>query len=314
VRQPGEFDTPTKARRRQVWAAALLVLSLPGLGRGQQHEGVRSTADGLGHQESAAEHADDPAPPPLETPPLPEGMTLDEVLERADQPPPPDFPVTVTDDRMILFTLVEQLEFRAGGGSLEDHLGWEAQGWLGTDLDKLWWKSEGEAALEGAGAGEVETDVLYSRLITPFWNAQVGAQHALEWEDGDAEDRWSGVVALQGLLPYKFEVDASLYLSEDADVTAELEAEYDIRLTQRLVLQPRTELGFAVTDIPERELGAGLTGVDLDLRVRYEVERELAPYIGLRYHFLTAETRQMAEESGADTSNLILLGGFRLAF
>jgi copper resistance protein B len=185
---------------------------------------------------------------------------------------------------------------------------------LGFDYDKLWWKSEGENAFAGPDEGEAENDLLYSRLISPFWNAQVGAQYANEWEDRDHHDRWSGVVALQGLAPGTFEIDASLYLSEDADLTAEIEAEYDLRITQRLVFQPRVEMAFAALDVEERDLGAGLTGVDFDLRRRYEVRRELAPYVGLRYGVLVGETGNIAERTGRDDQTPFFLAGVRLAF
>src|SRR5690606_32851669 len=135
---------------------------------------------------------------------------------------------------------------------------------------------------------------LYSRLITPFWNVQVGAQYANEWMPGDYEDRWSGVIAMQGLTPYKIELDNSLYISEHGDLTFEIEAEYDLRITQRLVLQPRAELSVAFADIPRRNLREGFTGLDLDLRLRYEVKREFAPYIGVRYRTLLGETHHMA--------------------
>ena len=139
-------------------------------------------------------------------------------------------------------------------------------------------------------------------------------QYANEWRKDDYEDRWSGVIALQGLAPYKFELDNSLYISEDGDVTFEIEAEYNLRITQRLVLQPRAEMGFAFQDIPERSIGAGVTDVKLDLRLRYEIKREFAPYIGIRSQFLVGETDNIAEARGEDSEQLFFLAGFRFAF
>jgi copper resistance protein B len=160
----------------------------------------------------------------------------------------------------------------------------------------------------------METDLLYSRLITPFCNFQLGVQYANEWGEGDNEDRWSGVIALQGLAPYKFEFDNSLYISEDGDFSLEVEAEYDLRITQRLVLQPLVAMGFAFQDIPERSLGTGMTSVKLDLRLRYEIKREFAPYLGLRSSFLVGKTDNIAEASGQDTEQLLFLAGVRFAF
>jgi copper resistance protein B len=265
------------------------------------------------HQESARQHCGSP-PPEIKEPPIPEGMTLDEVFDYAGSPPPADYPDIVPDDRLYVFTIFEQLEYRVAADGTPDHFGWEAQGWLGNDFNKIWWKNEGESIFDGPNEGGTETDLIYSRLITPFWNFQVGVQYANEWNPDDYENRWSGVIGLQGLAPYKFELDNTFYISEDADATFEFEAEYDLRLTQKLVLQPRTEIGFAFQDISERNLGAGITDANFDLRLRYEIKREFAPYIGVRYRFLVGETDNLAEASGEDTEQFLFLSGLRFAF
>lgn len=251
---------------------------------------------------------------PVEDPPLPEGMSLDDVLDYAAKPPPEHFPNPVPDDRIYWFTFIEQLEYRIADDSAPDHVGWEAQGWVGGDFHKFWWKSEGEAVFEGSDEGESENDFLYSRLISPFWSLQGGVQYANEWGDSDYEDRWSAVVALQGLAPYKFELDTSLYLSEDGDLTLAAEGEYDLRITQRLVLQPRAALGMSAQDIPERDLGSGLTDLTLDLRLRYEIRRELAPYLLVRYTTALGETEDIAEAAGVDTEQWYFGAGLRFAF
>lgn len=293
--------------------SAMAVLLVSGPSQAEKRDALPSTAERPSHQESAERHDAAPDPTPPEPPPLPEGMTLEEVLERSDQPKPVDLPDPVPDDGIWAFFLAEQLEYRLRDGGFHA-LGWESQAWVGFDYDKLWWKSEGENLFVGPNEGKTENDVLYSRLITPFWNVQVGVQYASEWEDHDYEDRWSGVIALQGLAPGTFEIDSSLYLSEDADVTAKIEAEYNLRCTQRLVLQPRTELGFAFQDVRERELGAGMTDANLDLRLRYEILRELAPYLGVRYRILVGETGNIAERNGEDDDALLFIAGLRWAF
>lgn len=250
-----------------------------------------------------------------EGPALPEGMTLDEVLDRAEETPPEDYPDPVPDDQFRAFLLVDQLEYRYDLEDEPDHVGTELQAYVGGDYNRLWLKSEGETSWQGDAdiEGESENDLLYGRLITPFWNAQIGAQYANEWTEDTYEDFWSGALALQGLAPGMFEVDASLYLTEDLDVLADLEAEYDVRITQRLVFQPRTELSFSAQDVPERGIGVGLTKAVVDLRLRYEFLREFAPYIGARYQGLAFETADFAEAAGEDTSRFFLLGGVRFA-
>lgn len=302
------MSAPNLIRVSIVAAAGVFALPI----YAQETPDLPTTAERPGHLESAHEHADKTTPA-VEQPPLPEGMTLDEVLEYSANPPPAHFPDPVPDDRTYVFTFIEQLEYRVADGGGTDHLGWEAQGWVGGDFHKFWWKSEGEAVFEGADEGESETDLLYSRLVTPFWSFQAGIQYANEWGE-DYEDRWSAVVALQGLAPYKFELDNSVYLSEDGDLTLAAEGEYDLRITQRLVLQPRAALGLSAQDIPERGLGSGFTDVKIDLRLRYEIRRELAPYLLVRYTTPLGETEDIARAAGADTGQWFFGAGLRFAF
>jgi copper resistance protein B len=297
-----------------LFALAIAVVMQTGPVFAREKKDIPVTSHRPGHQASAQQHHDAVSSDIL-TPPLPEGMDLDEVLDHAAHPPPDHFPATLHDNRVYVFTLFEKLEYRiADDDDTPDHIGWEAQGWVGRDFHKFWWKHEGEAVFDGPDSGETETDLLYSRLVTPFWNFQMGVQYANEWDTDDYQDRWSGVLAFQGTAPYKFELDNALYVSEDGDVTFACEAEYDLRITQRLVLQPLAELHVAFQDISQRDLGAGITDVTLDLRLRYEIKREFAPYIGIRYRFLVGETADIAEEAGEDTTQLYFMAGVRFAF
>jgi copper resistance protein B len=256
------------------------------------------------------EHEDDRE----EGPELPEGKTLEEVLDRAEQPPPEGYPDPVPDDKLHAFLLGDQLEYRFDPAGGPDRVGTELQGWFGGDYNRLWLKLEGETSWQGEGfEGETETDLLYGRLVTPFWTLQVGAQYANEWTEDRYEDTLAGALALQGLAPGKFEVDASAYLTENVNFLFDLEAEYDLRITQRLVLQPRSELSFSAQEIPERGIGAGLTRAVVDLRLRYEFLRELAPYVGARYQTLVGETGDLAEAAGEGRNQLLLVGGIRFA-
>lgn len=290
----------------------LLSTSLAAPAAFAQHEGHTSDAsDHPDHRESAQQHQGD-NPPLIESPVLPEGMSLDDVFDFI-QNPPADFPDPIDDNAIYSFVLFDQLEYRAQEEG-KDQLGWDAQAWIGYDFDRIWFKTEGESVFDGTDEGKSENDLVYSRLISPFWYAQVGVQYANEWSGGNYDDRYSGVVALQGLAPGMFQVDASFYLSDDADVTALVKADYDFRLTQRLVLQPRVEFGVAAQDIPERQLGAGLTNVNLGLRLRYEITRKFAPYIGVRHSSLTGETADIATSMGNDREQLFFVAGIRLAF
>ncbi len=283
----------------------------PGPLFGQEKMAMPNTTTRPIHNESEtiAPIATQPVPPPS----LPSGLTLEQTLDRAASPPPKDFPPTIRDDKLRAALLVQQLEYGFGQNT-DDQVGWRAMGWIGFDYDKLWLRTEGSASVEGPKQGTSETDLLYSRLITPFWYAQAGIQYASDWDSEDYNDRWSGVLAVQGLAPGMFDVETSLYISEDADVTLRFEADFDLRLTQRLVLQPRTEFRFAAQDVPERSLGAGMTNADVELRLRYEIKRDFAPYIGIGYHRLVGETSGLARAAGDDPEELLFFVGVRFAF
>lgn len=298
--------------RRLLLVGTILIF---GLGtRAQAQVGDPPPTGGRPTHEQSADRHEGPPPPEVDSPSVPEGMTLDEVLELAATPPPSSYPDVVSDDATYVFTLIEQLEYRARDTG-SDPLGWSAQGWIGRDFDKFRWKSEGEAIFDGFDEGESETDLLFSRLISPFWDFQIGARYANEWTGGgDYEDTWSGQIGLQGLAPYMFELDSSLYVSEHGDISFGFEAEYHIRITQRLVLQPRTEFSLFAQDIPEKSIGAGMSDLSLDLRLRYEIKREFAPYLGISYQLLVGETGNLAKAAGVSDSAVFYLAGLRLAF
>ena len=248
-------------------------------------------------------------------PSLPEGMTLEQTLALAAKPPPEHFPQALHDDMVLGFFLWDQLEYRAPMAAQAGMLGWEGNAWLGGDFNRVVLKPQGEVELSEPRALETENDLLYSRLIAPFWSAQAGVQYANSWAlEGAYEDRWSAALAIQGIAPGKFEVDASVYLSQALALTGELEVEYDWRLTQRLVLQPRVELALAIQDIPERQIGAGISDISAGLRLRYELKRELAPYLGVQYQARTFESADRTRAAGGDPRQFMALAGLRFAF
>ena len=205
------------------------------------------------------------------------------------------------------FVMTDRLEYRSG--SDEDGLTWDAQGWYGGDIDKVWVKTEGEYSETDSAFEDAELEVLWSRAISPFFDFQLGLRHDFE-PDGLSH----AVIGLHGLAPYWFEIDAAAYLSEDGDLTTAFEAEYEWLFTQRLVLQWRGELQAAFGDIPERQLGAGLTSVDTGLRLRYEVAREFAPYVGVEYSRSLGQTADLVEAAGSDNDDFSVIAGVRFWF
>ena len=295
-----------EVRPTHVVVAGLLALGLPAAEAAEVVE-ERAPMDHAQHH-TGAEDAAEPVGPKL-----PEGMTLDEVLDRAAQAPPAGFPDAIHDNAIFAYAVLNQFEYRIPDHG-DESLGWEGMAWIGYDYDRLWIEHEGEWSVGGSRHGETETDLRYSRLVAAFWNAQVGVRYANEWADDLYDDTWSAVVALLGVVPYMVEVDTSLALSENGDLWFEGEGEYDLRVTQRLVLQPRLEFSLFAQDIPERLVGAGLGPVDVDLRLRYEFTRRFAPYLGLRYHVTVGETADLVEAAGGESEQCIFLSGLRIAW
>ncbi len=202
--------------------------------------------------------------------------------------------------------ILDRLEAKVGEG--ENLYLWDAQGWYGGDIDKLWLKSEGE----GAFGGEVESaevQALWSHAIGPWFDLQTGVRYDIE-----PEGRTHAVLGVQGLAPYIFEVDAAAFLSDRGDLTARIEAEYDQRITQRLILQPRAEVSLAAQDIDSIGIGAGVSSVEAGLRLRYEIIREFAPYVGVGYETKLGRTADYARAVGENPDRVSFLIGIRAWF
>lgn len=244
---------------------------------------------------------------------LPEGKTLDQMLDYAAKPTPASFGPPVDDNAIYSFTQFELLEYRVSDAG-RDQLGWDAQGWVGSDDHKFWWKTEGDVVFDGPDEGDADVQLLYATPISAFWYLQVGVQVEESWDPGNTHERFAGVLGLQGIAPYQFDLEPTLFITDDGDVLPQLTASYYLYLTQRLVLQPRVEINAAFADVPESDLGAGLTNGRFDLRLLYEVRREFAPYVGVRYHALFGETADLAEENGVDDHEWLFLFGARITF
>ncbi len=185
---------------------------------------------------------------------------------------------------------------------------WDLQGYYGGDLDKLWFKSEGEGSF-GDKIESVEVQALWSHAIAPFFDLQAGVR-----QDFAPMDRTYAVVGVQGLAPYLFEIDAAAFLSDRGDLTARLEAELDQKITQRLILQPRAELQFSAQDVPELGIGAGFDTAELGIRLRYEFAREFAPYIGVEQEWKIGKSADFARAAGEDASVTNFVVGVRFWF
>ena len=205
---------------------------------------------------------------------------------------------------MVLFDLAEY-QARKGG----DGYRWESEAWFGGDLDRLLIKTEGEGSF-GEPIEDVEVQALYSRAISPFWNAHIGLRHDIV----PNPSRTYAVVGVEGIAPYWLHVTGQMFLSDQGDLRARLEGSYDERITQRLIFQPRVELNFSAQDMPAIGVGSGLTSFEVGARFRYEIRREFAPYIGVEWSGRTGDTARYARLAGDRPNTVNFVAGIRFWF
>jgi copper resistance protein B len=238
--------------------------------------------------------------------------------ERAHVPPdPPQSPMgdmsesdmaeMMDMDDTALFGMVafDQFEWRGTDGA--NSLFWDGRAWLGNDYDKALLKTEGER-FEGDYEGSVE--LLWDHVISRWWSLQGGGAH----DFGEGPSRSWATFGVQGLAPYWFEIEALAYVGEGGRTAANFSAEYEMFLTQRWVLQPKVELQLYGKDDPANGLGSGFSDAELGLRLRYEIRRELAPYLGVVWSRKFGETADLAREHGDDTDEVQFVAGLRVWF
>ena len=211
--------------------------------------------------------------------------------------------------------IVDQLEARdSDEGTV---MAWEASAWHGGDLNKLYFSTEGERLMDPEHDGEdastegAETRLAWSRAFAPFWDWQLGVRR--DWQPDDPNRDWASI-GVQGVAPYFFEVDANLFIGEEGLTNLRLEAEYELLLTQKLILVPEIEANVYGKEDTERGIGDGLTSLEAGLRLRYEIRREIAPYIGVNWEKQYGDTANMTRAAGGNTEEGTVVAGIRLWF
>ena len=211
----------------------------------------------------------------------------------------------VHDTAVHSFWLVDRLEAWDGDDD-GTGVGWEAVAWIGTDLDRLWLRTEGERV--GGHTEAASLEVLYGRAIAPWWDLLAGVRH----ESGEGPSRTFAAVGVTGLSPYLFALDATAYFGEGGQAGLNLEAEYETLFTNRLIGQWRVEATAWGKDDPSRRIGAGLSTVEAGFRLRYEIRREFAPYIGVAWERAYGDTADLRRAEGIEDTRLV--AGARIWF
>jgi len=212
----------------------------------------------------------------------------------------------VMDQGIFAHAIFNQLEGRWNGSNPEFR--WDGQGWIGTDYDKLWIKSEG--TLSKGAVNDGQQQFLYSRAVTTYFDVQGGLRSDL---DSRPTRNWAAF-GFQGLAPYFFDLEVTGFVSGEGHLAGKLEAFYDLLLTQRLILQPQIELNLYSKADPARLVGSGFSDIDTGLRLRYEFSRTFAPYLGVVYEGKFGQTANFARQAGESTGDVRFVFGIRTWF
>jgi len=232
-------------------------------------------------------------------------VTLPNLAERSGWPEP------TADSANYSFLVTELLEYRESRAA--GAIRWDIYGWHGGDVNRLWVKTEGLQDVAGGG-GEREAQLLYGRLISPFFDLQAGVRFANRSGPGPNQSRTYAAIGVQGIAPYRYSLEATLFVSQHGQISMRATATYDQQLTQRLILQPRFEFDAAVQEDRSFGVGSGLNKTELGLRLRYEVKREFAPYVGVSWTQSYGSTKRLARADGEDTSLISIVVGVRMWF
>ncbi|MEQ1760660.1 MAG: copper resistance protein B [Vicinamibacterales bacterium] len=212
----------------------------------------------------------------------------------------------MSGNRVNYFALFDQLEWQRANGV--NHLNLDARGWVGRDSNRVWFRAEGDG--DRHGVGDAQAHALYGRQVSRWWDLVAGIRQ--DFSPGAAQ-AWAAV-GVQGLAPYWFDVEATAYVGASGRTHARVEVEYEVLVTNRLVVQPLFEMELYGRTDAQRAVGAGLSTTDAGLRLRYEFRRELAPYVGMTWNRKWGKTADFARAAGEDTAGARVVSGVRLWF
>lgn len=210
------------------------------------------------------------------------------------------------DTQSLTTLMLENFEIARSDGNTSG--AYDLQIWHGRTYDRVVVKAEGD--IDDGRIEDARNELLWGHAITPYWDTQLGVRY----DSGEGPDRSWLAFGVQGLAPYWFEVEATGYLGENGRTALRLDASYELLFTQKLVLQPRLEAELYGKNDKANGLGSGLAEVSAQLRLRYEVRRELAPYIGIEWRRKFGKTEDLARATGGDASDVRIVAGLRYWF
>lgn len=222
----------------------------------------------------------------------------------------------VNDQENHLFTLIDVLEYRPkiGGGEHTSDYRWDIEGWYGGDYNRLWFKSEGQQNTAFKADYDLDFQLLYGRFIRKYYDFQIGPRFETQTFRGRNVTRGFAAIGIEGIVPYDYTMEATLFIDQNGAVSGRLTLTKDLLLTQRLILQGRFETNVAAQRVERFTTGSGLNNLEFGIRLRYEIRREFAPYVGLSLDRSFGETATLVRQDGGDPSQIRFVVGLRAWF
>lgn len=221
-----------------------------------------------------------------------------------------DWPTPVMDEHHYTYFLADVLEYRPS--SDESIFKWDVEGWHGGDYNRLWFKSEGERDTAFKADYDIDLQLLYGRFLKRYFDLQVGARVETQKYYNANVTRGLAVIGIEGLIPYKWDFESSLFISQKGDVSGRASLTRDFMLTQKWILQGRVATNIAAQKVERFTIGTGLNNIELGARLRYEIHREYGPYIGISYDRSFYDTAKMVRQQGGNPEQLRFVIGMRL--
>lgn len=230
--------------------------------------------------------------------------------------PQQDWAPPVNDQENHLFTLFDVLEYRpnTSGSKHTSDYRWDIEGWYGGDYNRLWFKSEGQRDTAFKADYDVDFQLLYGRFVGKYYDFQMGPRLETQTFRGRNVTRGFAAIGIEGIVPYDYTMEATLFIDQNGAVSGRLTLTKDLLLTQRLILQGRFETNIAVQRVEEFTTGSGLNNLEFGMRLRYEIRREFAPYVGFSLDRSFGETATLVRQEGGNPGQIRFVTGLRIWF
>ncbi len=223
---------------------------------------------------------------------------------------PKDWPPPVDDKMRNTFLLADVLEYRPKAEKSDYR--WDVEGWHGGDINKLWFKSEGERNTALKADYDIDGQLLYGRFLRKYYDFQVGLRGETQTYQGRSVTRAHAVIGVEGLVPYNYGVETAMFISQNGDVSGRFTLTKDFLLSQRWIVQSRFEAALAAQRVERFTIGSGLNNIEYGLRIRYEISRKFAPYAGVSFDRSFFGTAAMVRQEGGDSSQIRFVVGLRM--